>query len=381
MALSLQDFLKGLSFSALGTFTGTDLNNLVDESTPFIDSPTEGKGIILHTIDTALGVPEVPDPTISGSYNKWKLYIWKRTPFPGATIKTPTIFGWNDDAPNDPTFKKWLQLVQDTTQIETDITNLQSEVNIAQSTAANAAAVANQALTEADNAEAAALNALNIANGLNAAVNQANTNASNAVTTANGASAAVTAMQTDVNNIKNVSIPGLQALNLSYAILAETAAATNSLGGIAAGQNTRNINSTLSDTKGLTTLAGGLITIVNAGTYYIRAVVPFVTDLSGGDTQKLQVYIKKNSDNSVYAAGQSTGPHVSGIGGFSFNLDVPGNLTVEGIISVTAGTVIRIDMHSSVSQGFLGKAGQDGTGHFPAAQPEVYTIVEIKQLA
>jgi len=375
MALSLQDFLKGLSFSALPSFTGTDLNNLVDEATPFIDSPTEGKGIILHTIDTALGVPEVPDPTISGSYNKWKLYIWKRTPFPGATVKTPTIFGWNDDAPNDATFKKWLQLVQDTTQIETDITNLQTEVNVAQSTAANAAAVANQALTEADNAEAAALNALNIANGLNAAVNQANTNASNAVTTANGASAAVTAMQTDVNNLKNVSVPALQALNSAFALLSENAAANTSLAGLAAGENVRNINTKQYDAQNLVTLAGGKITIVNAGTYLVKVRVPYTVTLTDANlTNQLQAGIIKDSDNSVLGIGQSCYHATTGIGGAAFTQDATGFSEAFAIISVTAGFVIRIILNAANTHGSNGKAAN----RLPS---EVYTTVEIKQLA
>src|SRR6267142_1416146 len=95
MTLSQNDFFHGVDFTGVNPINAGDLNNLVDLASPFSDNATEGKGIIIWTIDTALGVPDVPIVSVG---SKWKRYIWLRVPFPGAAVKTPNIYGWNDDA-------------------------------------------------------------------------------------------------------------------------------------------------------------------------------------------------------------------------------------------------------------------------------------------
>lgn len=154
MALTAFDFTKGVDFSALASATGSDHNNLIDAGTPRSDSATEGKGLNIWTVDSALDTPIVPD---AAGTTKWKRYTWIRVPFAGAASKTPTLYGWNEDAASDATLLKWLPITADLSTIESDIATLQSDL-------ITAAAVAAEALTTAGQAYTAANNALNIAN-------------------------------------------------------------------------------------------------------------------------------------------------------------------------------------------------------------------------
>ena len=92
MALSSQDFSKGLDFTGLGgTASAANHNQLVDQALPKVDSATEAKGLILWTVDSALDTPIVPDPTASAFVAKWKNYIWLRIPHATATSLLPVL--------------------------------------------------------------------------------------------------------------------------------------------------------------------------------------------------------------------------------------------------------------------------------------------------
>lgn len=138
------DFDKGLDFSALGSATGADHNNLIDLAVPHSD-----KGICIWSTDTALNTPDVPDPTSGLTFNKWKRYIWIRVPHSSATDKKPTLYAWNDNAASVTTYLKWLDTTFDDTDILAAIAILQTDVDDANNTANSASATASSAATNA----------------------------------------------------------------------------------------------------------------------------------------------------------------------------------------------------------------------------------------
>lgn len=216
MALTSQDFVHGVDFTGVNPATGADHNNLVDVAAPVLDSATEGKGIAIWTIDSALGVPVVPN---TPAVVKWKRYIWIRVPFAGATIKAPSIYVWNDDAPNDATYRRWLVNATDFTDIQAQIDAIVADVTTVEGIANGAAAMASAANILASNANLNAIAANNTANAAaanattalaNAATAQAtavtagtlataaNANAATALAAANAATAAVGALSNTV---------------------------------------------------------------------------------------------------------------------------------------------------------------------------------------
>ena len=101
MPLSDQDLLKGLDFTGINPATGADHNNLLELAAPVSDSASEGKGLIVWTVDSALDTPIVPDASIT---TKWKRYLWIRVPHSTATNTSPIIYAWNPNVASDPTY-------------------------------------------------------------------------------------------------------------------------------------------------------------------------------------------------------------------------------------------------------------------------------------
>lgn len=173
MALSIYDFTKGLDMTALVNGTFADLNNLVDLAAPKSDDASNGKGMIIWTVDTALDTPNVPNASVT---TKWKRYLWLRLRHVSSIDQTPAIYFWNDLFHLDATYLRW----QDVT----------AEIDIVSGVAASALANANTAITNA-------ANALSVANAANASAASANSKATSAETNATNAVALVTAAQTD----------------------------------------------------------------------------------------------------------------------------------------------------------------------------------------
>jgi len=368
MAFTIQDLAHGIDFTGINPATGGDHNDLVDLAAPIADTIFEGKGLNLWSIDSAIDTPRVPDPTGLGA-TKWKRYTWTRIPHPVALTFVPILYVWNDNAPNHITFLKWVQVISDTAGLQTQITNLANQIATVQSTAVNAQTIANQANTTANTANTNSQNALNQIAGAVTTANQAKASADQATTDVANLTASVATLSGQVNTVVNTNIPTINALHQSFAALAEQAPQTVDLGNIAAGQNTRDINTVNSDNRGLVTLAAGKINFVAVGNYYIKAIIPFVPN---GGAISLQSYIKKDSDNSLLVQGTSV---VAANGGNT-------KYTIaEGIINISApGETIRIDMHSSAALGKLGLAASNGGANFPAASVEVYTKVIIIKL-
>lgn len=143
-----QDLVKGTDFTVLAPQTAAEHNQLVDLATPYEVSSEVGVALILTTTDTAADVPDVPDPTIGGGYNKWKRYIWLRRPFAGETNKSSKIYGWNDDAPSVATYLQWLVVdpssnpIPSATGSELEQILFQLQTDAAQAIADSAAALA-----------------------------------------------------------------------------------------------------------------------------------------------------------------------------------------------------------------------------------------------
>jgi len=376
MALTLQDFVHGIDFTGINPATGGDHNNLVDLAAPVQEDAAEGKGLCIWTSDTALNVPNVPQATLIGAA-KWQKYLWIRVPFAGAIDKTPKLYVWNPDAVLDVTFLAWIQVVSDTSGLQTQITALANQLGAIQSTAVNAQTVANQANATANQANTNSQNALNQIAG-------AVTTANAAKTASDAATAAVTVLTSDLNTLQqqvgtiaNTNIPTLTNLVRSCCILAEAAASQTDLGALVAGQNTRNINTKVYDSQNLVTLSAGKITFNVAGTYKIRAKVPWYISVQSGDLQTVQPFIKKDSDNSILAVGDAGYITITGTSGFHVNRNQ--YTEVVGVVTVALNEIIRIDLHARASGGLLGKAAQDGSANFPATD-EIYTTVEIQQL-
>jgi hypothetical protein len=214
--MNLQDFIKGIDFTAYVTQTAAMHSILVDSGTPFTD-----KGLVMQSTDTALSTPDVPNPLASADYHKWKRYIWIRVPHSTDTNTVPWLYLWNDNATSVATYLKWQRVQSDTTTIENLITNIQTDitnietrldaveltVNNAQSQAAQAALDAAAALAlvaaaaaRADEAYELAETANERANAAYALAEAANTLATTAKNTADTVAAQIAALQIVVTN-------------------------------------------------------------------------------------------------------------------------------------------------------------------------------------
>lgn len=204
MALTSQDFLKGLDFTGINPATGADHNNLIELAAPASDSASEGKGIVVWTVDSALDTPVVPNAV---SVTKWKRYIWLRIPHATATVNTPLIYGWNDAAVSHATYLKWVQSTVDLTDVLADIAALEADTAQLTGDIANANTLASTANTTANTALTNAANALGTANGAAANAltaiglgNQGITDAAAAQATANTAVTNAAAAQATANS-------------------------------------------------------------------------------------------------------------------------------------------------------------------------------------
>lgn len=230
------DFTKGKDFSGLTDASGVDHNTLVDLATPYQDSAEEGKGINLWTLDSALNVPRVPDPTAGASYSKWNRYIWIRVPYPGATDKTPKLYVWNDDAPSIATYLRW-KLYADLTSINATVAALNISVTTASSNAANALVAANAANASAASANSKATsaetNATNAVALVTAAQADATTSLANAATAQSVATTAKTTADTATTNLATLDSL-FTAFKTVYTVIESPAVALPSVGGLVA---------------------------------------------------------------------------------------------------------------------------------------------------
>jgi hypothetical protein len=178
-----QDFVTEIDYTAQ-ELSGSLLNaGFADLSGNTAGDGLSGVVPAIWTQDTALGVPNVPNP---GLVAKWVNYIWYRIPYSTNTTGPAIIYTWNATAISNATYLKWISTAFDPTSILASITTLTTSV----ATANNAANTAN---TNASNALTQALAAVQLAN-------TANNGIAAATATANSASALVTGANANATN-------------------------------------------------------------------------------------------------------------------------------------------------------------------------------------
>lgn len=96
MAVTLQDFVKGVDFTGSTNVTGSALNQLVDEGYVASD-----KGLVMTTTDTGI-IPDVPDPTAGADEAKWVRFFWRRV-----MASSVVVYTWNPNTSVDATYLKW----------------------------------------------------------------------------------------------------------------------------------------------------------------------------------------------------------------------------------------------------------------------------------
>lgn len=371
--LSTNDFLHGVDFTGVNPINAGDFNNLVDLSAPFQDSFTEGKGILLWTVDTGADTPNVPNPAATA---KWIRYIWIRIPFVGSDDKVPKIYGWNVDSDIDVTYLKWNQLIPDVTQFQAQIDIILAQLNALEATTNGAIASANAASTTANAAFNLATTAQTDADTAQATAVTANTNAANSVATANNALTTANVAQTAANANKTVAqiTPGtagqkirtkLDASTLeyfndinNYVKVSETQAIGVDAGASINGTSVRALNTEDFDGGNNVTIAASKITL-KAGIWKVYGIVPS----NAGAGSKTQAYLVDDVAGTKIIKGTS---EVATAGGSTKSILV-------GIVTLAADTVLRIDHHCDTAlAGGLGKAAGFDT--------EVYTILELWRL-
>ncbi len=358
------DFTPGLDFTAINPATGGDHNSLVELATPRADDGVTGKSINLYSIDTALDVPEVPN---AGVDTKWKRYMWLRRPHATATDQIPKLYGWNDSAPSDATYLKWIKLTPDAADFE-------ALVNAATAAAQAATATANTALSTANTSLATANTALTNANAAVTTADAVSDDATNALaaatdaqaeafiarTVANDALATASAANTLATSANNAATANKK---LKYVRIEETQVLGVGAGDAVAGANVRALNNITNDDGDLITgnPIGGVVT-VKSGTYKVRATAP------AWSQNQHTLFLLKSSDDTILVHGTSVDQS---------NLDFNMRSEAVGIITLAVDTAVKLThyMTGQLTNG-LGKA----SGLGPAGAKEIYAVLELEKL-
>jgi hypothetical protein len=381
--MDTQDFVHGIDFTAIGNQTAAEHNQLIDQAIPENDGAEDiGKGLVLVTKDSAVGVPSVPDPTVNPSYTKWERYIWTRKPNDADTERTMRLYVWDSQTVSDVTYLQWLQVQTDISTLSNDIATALANSNNAILTANAAAITANGANTTANNALSGINNATNQTTVALANANAAQTSANQANALAAAASANATSALAAAQANKPISgiIVGTQAGQIirtknDNSAFEYITPQNNSVkcsytvgkgvngGNAVAGKNLAPFNTKDEDLGAIATLTGNKITLP-PGVYKVRATI---TAVSVG---WMQAWLVNDSTNATLiegrvSVGASGGESVSSIAGLLIITNANGAMTV------------RVDIYCAQNQNNygLGYAGNiAGTIH------EVYNIIEFERI-
>lgn len=368
--LSINDFSHGVDFTGVNPINVGDLNNLVDLAATKQDSATEGKGIILWTIDVGMDAPSVPNPAATA---KWIRYIWIRIPFVGSDNKVPKIYGWNVDSPDDVTFLKWNQLIPDVTQFQAQIDIILAQVNALSATTNGAIASANAAAVTANSAFNLATTAQTDADNAQAIATTAQANSANAVSTANNALTTANAAQTAANANKTIAqiTPGTAGQKIrvksdasaleyfedakNYVRVSEIQLVGVDAGNSINGTTIRVLNTEDFDAGNNVVVAASMITL-KAGVWKVFGIVP--SNAAAGS--KSQAFLVDNASGTKMIKGTS---EVASGGGNTKSMLI-------GFITLAVDSVLRIDHQcNTATVGGLGKAA--------GFDIEVYTVLEL----
>jgi hypothetical protein len=362
MALSTQDFEKGLDFTGLVSASGADHNQLIDLAVPKDDTGGLGKGLIIITIDTAFDIPDVPDADVT---TKWKRYMWVRRPYTTVVDRTPLVYTWDDNSLPNGSLLKWQQTQVDIAQFDAQINQALAESQAAQATADTALATANAANAAAVVALANAAAAVTTAD----AVSDEATNALAAANDALTNSIAAQDQSADALAVANAATAtAVQALNevqadrsLKYVLIVEQQNTGVNGGASVVGANIRQLNTEKNDAGALATVAAGIVT-VEPGTYKVKA------GAIGYNVAEHQLYVVKDDDDTTLIIGTTIKLTSNNI-----------NTTSEahGLITLAVATAIRLDHYiGSVNASGQGLAGGIG----PADKKEIYAYLQLEKL-
>jgi hypothetical protein len=148
MPASTQDFESRIDLTGLTTFTASEWMQLINAA-----KPGENMGLVVETTDSAVNVPDVPNPDVEYEGiipTHWTKYIWKRNPHADDEDNGIRLYAWNPNAAVNVTFLKW--------------ENTETSATEALETAEEALDTANTADTNATTAQTDATNALATAN-------------------------------------------------------------------------------------------------------------------------------------------------------------------------------------------------------------------------
>lgn len=148
--VSTQDLVKGIDLTGVDQPTLSQLNQLVDAG-----RLGPGMGMILVSYDTALNIPDVPDPnTLNQGVTPiwWKRYLWLRIPFDNTGVNQ--LYTWNERLTSAATLLKWQSAEADVTQIQAQLAAYGIQLTVTTNTASTAASNALVALTNAAAAQA-----------------------------------------------------------------------------------------------------------------------------------------------------------------------------------------------------------------------------------
>ena len=145
-----QDLVKGIDVTALTSVSGSEINQSIDAG-----RLAEDKGMRIVTTDTAIGVPDVPDPNLADGMGIiptwWSRYKWVRLPYatdPDAKVKE---YNWDETKANDATLLKWQYTNADAEQALEDAAAAEALATTADANATIAKNDATNALTQTQN--------------------------------------------------------------------------------------------------------------------------------------------------------------------------------------------------------------------------------------
>lgn len=385
---SSQDFQSSVDFTVVPTFTGSIGNTALSSLFPvaFIADDQEGVALVLTTVDTAAGVPNVPSPLITP---KWKRYLWNRIPFAGSIDTRPTIYAWNNTAVSAPTYLKWNSTREDTTPLYTAIASLTTGLAAASSNASVALTNSNNALSQVAAANANIVIALSNSAAAQASATTANVNATTALSTANGANTTAVAASAIANNAIALAAgnklvtqitPGLAGQQIRVKADASANEYFSRINTIAIIQNQqangvaaenipnaaltdRTLNTTISDTGAIAVLAANQITLA-AGFYRVTGRFPLAI---GAGVAGYYSILYNVTDAAVVSQSQNGNSIAAGTTHTEFNV-------IDAVFTIATSKVFKFQTYQS--------SGAIKTGGTPLSfgLTEIYSSVTIEKL-
>jgi hypothetical protein len=386
MALSSQDLVKGIDLTGYTEVTAGDLNNIVDLASPKSDGGTDGKGLVVRSQDALLDTPTVPNADVT---TKWKRYVWVRIPFGAATDHTPKMYAWNDNTTPDATLLHWVEITQDLSTIEADITALETAVGTAQSTADSATALYNGLSASVASAAEDASQAINLAEGFNdtlttqgAAITQNTTDITALETTMTEVTAdidridALAGANPDIVDcvppVSSRGFPIIVDYNTDvivardpikdYIKVAERSTTGSALGD---GANQILFDAVVTDTDSNVTLSSNKVTVNKGGVFLVK----MFTGARATGGADITSNIINDGTAAVLAIGTYCKP--GGSGGYVCS-------HISAIVTITAATVLKGQIIVGANSGSLERKPTPGAGITGTVEYSTLELIRLK---